>query len=369
MLTAWRKGRLVSGWNEPLQAWQRALWLSLFGPGGRLSGADSATLPEFFARTPPAGAARPRPRARVRHLVRRAPLSIDLRVAGARDAGLHLHAEPVPRAVGGPSTRAPRAAQATCGVAPAGARARRRRGAGGFGRRRRESAARALGTAGARQHPALQRPVRLQFPRTLRGPRGRHGGADAARHPAAGGSGPRAAPPRTGTARRQPDDGRRPRSPPGAGSGRRGDLVAAAARPDAALRRLRGRRSARVRRDVPAARPRGVHVRVRAAAHRARSPVARRGPRHRGGGAAAGASARRAGAAGSAAAGDAPDGGASLSRGRPAAFPGAVRGAGHRPGRRRRRARRQLCRRGSRQLGPGSAAARAGRVPVGRAQR
>ena len=54
MLTAWRKGRLVSGWNEPLQAWQRALWLSLFGPGGRLSGADSATLPEFFARTPPA---------------------------------------------------------------------------------------------------------------------------------------------------------------------------------------------------------------------------------------------------------------------------------------------------------------------------
>ena len=132
MLTAWRKGRLVSGWNEPLQAWQRALWLSLFGPGGRLSGADSATLPEFFARTPPAGLRVPGP-AHVFGIsfVARLYRSI-FAVAGARDAGLHLHAEPVPRAVGGPSTRAPRAAQATCGVAPAGAGARRRRGAGGF---------------------------------------------------------------------------------------------------------------------------------------------------------------------------------------------------------------------------------------------
>ena len=93
-----------SGWNEPLQRWQRALWLALFGPRrADCPARDSATLPEFFARTPPADAARARPRARVRHLVRRAPLSIDLRVAGARDAAVRLHAEPVPRAVGGPA--------------------------------------------------------------------------------------------------------------------------------------------------------------------------------------------------------------------------------------------------------------------------
>ena len=54
MLAAWQKGSLIAGWNEPLQRWQRALWQALFGRGGRFSDGDSATLPAFFARTPPA---------------------------------------------------------------------------------------------------------------------------------------------------------------------------------------------------------------------------------------------------------------------------------------------------------------------------
>jgi len=52
MLAVWRKGGLVAGWNEPLQRWQRAVWLSLFGRTGRFSEKDAATLPDFFARTP-----------------------------------------------------------------------------------------------------------------------------------------------------------------------------------------------------------------------------------------------------------------------------------------------------------------------------
>jgi exodeoxyribonuclease V gamma subunit len=53
MLAAWRKGALIAGWDEPLQTWQRALWLALFGRTGGLSSDASATLPDFFARTPP----------------------------------------------------------------------------------------------------------------------------------------------------------------------------------------------------------------------------------------------------------------------------------------------------------------------------
>jgi exodeoxyribonuclease V gamma subunit len=53
MLAAWTKGGLVTGGNEDLQRWQRALWRTLFERKGRLGGADAATLPEFFARTPP----------------------------------------------------------------------------------------------------------------------------------------------------------------------------------------------------------------------------------------------------------------------------------------------------------------------------
>ena len=53
MLAAWKKGGLIAGWDEPLQRWQRELWLALFGRAGTLSGRDTATLPDFFERTPP----------------------------------------------------------------------------------------------------------------------------------------------------------------------------------------------------------------------------------------------------------------------------------------------------------------------------
>ncbi len=51
LLAAWRKGALARGLDEPLQRWQRALWLGLFGRGQPLGGAGTATLPEFFERT------------------------------------------------------------------------------------------------------------------------------------------------------------------------------------------------------------------------------------------------------------------------------------------------------------------------------
>ena len=53
MLAAWKKGALISGWDEPLQRWQRELWLALFGQGGGLAGKETVALPDFFARTPP----------------------------------------------------------------------------------------------------------------------------------------------------------------------------------------------------------------------------------------------------------------------------------------------------------------------------
>jgi exodeoxyribonuclease V gamma subunit len=53
MLTVWKKGGLITGWDEPQQRWQRELWLALFGRTGTLSGRDTATLPDFFERTPP----------------------------------------------------------------------------------------------------------------------------------------------------------------------------------------------------------------------------------------------------------------------------------------------------------------------------
>jgi exodeoxyribonuclease V gamma subunit len=53
MLAAWKKGGLISGWDEPLQRWQRELWLALFGRTGGLSRNGAVTLPDFFARTAP----------------------------------------------------------------------------------------------------------------------------------------------------------------------------------------------------------------------------------------------------------------------------------------------------------------------------
>jgi exodeoxyribonuclease V gamma subunit len=52
MLAAWRKGALIAGWDEPMQRWQRELWLALFGRGGTLAGDATAALPDFFERTP-----------------------------------------------------------------------------------------------------------------------------------------------------------------------------------------------------------------------------------------------------------------------------------------------------------------------------
>jgi exodeoxyribonuclease V gamma subunit len=54
MLAVWKKGSVIAGWNEPLQRWQRGLWLALFGRNGALAGEASVALPDFFARTAPA---------------------------------------------------------------------------------------------------------------------------------------------------------------------------------------------------------------------------------------------------------------------------------------------------------------------------
>ena len=52
MLAVWRRGGLARGLDEPLQRWQRGLWLGLFGRGQPLAAVDTATLPDFFERTP-----------------------------------------------------------------------------------------------------------------------------------------------------------------------------------------------------------------------------------------------------------------------------------------------------------------------------
>ena len=53
MLAAWKKGGLITGWDEPTQRWQRELWAAVFGQTGGLSSRRAVTLPDFFARTPP----------------------------------------------------------------------------------------------------------------------------------------------------------------------------------------------------------------------------------------------------------------------------------------------------------------------------
>ena len=52
MLDVWRRGALVAGVNEPVQRWQRELWLALFGRQGVFAPDAALTLPDFFARTP-----------------------------------------------------------------------------------------------------------------------------------------------------------------------------------------------------------------------------------------------------------------------------------------------------------------------------
>ena len=64
MLATWRNGALVPDLDEPLQRWQRELWLALFGRGGVFASRRGMTLPDFFAQLPP-GALRPPPAAHV----------------------------------------------------------------------------------------------------------------------------------------------------------------------------------------------------------------------------------------------------------------------------------------------------------------
>jgi exodeoxyribonuclease V gamma subunit len=64
MLAAWRNGGLAPDLDEPLQRWQRELWLALFGRGGVFSARRGMTLPDFFAQVP-AEALRPPPAAHV----------------------------------------------------------------------------------------------------------------------------------------------------------------------------------------------------------------------------------------------------------------------------------------------------------------
>jgi len=64
MLAAWRTGGLVPDLDEPLQRWQRELWLALFGRGGVFATRRGMTLPDFFAQVPQE-ALRPPPSAHV----------------------------------------------------------------------------------------------------------------------------------------------------------------------------------------------------------------------------------------------------------------------------------------------------------------
>jgi exodeoxyribonuclease V gamma subunit len=64
MLAVWRRGGLVADLDEPLQRWQRELWLALFGRGGSFAARGALTLPDFFAQIE-AAALRPPPAAHV----------------------------------------------------------------------------------------------------------------------------------------------------------------------------------------------------------------------------------------------------------------------------------------------------------------
>jgi exodeoxyribonuclease V gamma subunit len=64
MLATWRRGALVADLDEPLQRWQRELWLALFGRGGIFTARGALTLPDFFAQVE-AAALRPPPAAHI----------------------------------------------------------------------------------------------------------------------------------------------------------------------------------------------------------------------------------------------------------------------------------------------------------------
>ena len=278
----------------------------------------------------------------VRDLVRRAPLRLDLRDAGARDGAARLHPQPQPRV--------------------------RWRRAGGV--RAGRFAALGLGAAGARQRPAAHGAGRRRGRRALRRPAVRRA------RDAAGGFRRRC----SSAGRSAADRARRRRQPhacvpcaesaPGAGDDRRRDLGAHARRRDAALHRRRGRRAGRRAPSLPAARAGGVRggLRLPHTIVDLPRPAGAADPRR--GRPPAGAAARLARAAGSAARGDAPG---RRARASPTSIPrdwlALVRGARDRPRRRPGRSGRELPDARSDQLGPGAAAAGAGRVSVRAPQR
>ena len=326
-----RGGARAEASTRALQRWQRALWLALFGPRGQTAGAGAVTLPEFFARTPPAGAARRRPRCTC-SASRSSPrlYRLDLRVAGARDASCYVYTLNPCRELW-EDLNPRRAPPNTLPVAPAGAA----RSTTTRRRRRRlpptRSAAGALGAAGARQHPAATTscpscdfdarfvdpppaPRRRRCWRTLQ-----RDVLDRA--------------PARAASRAPHDDSLTivPCPDP------RRELETIAAEiwrcvqrdADAALRRLRGRRPARVRRRPTCRSRRRCSSEASDLPHTIVDlPSPGRAPRPRGGGAAAGAAARRAGAAGSAARWRCTRRWRAASRRRPERLAGAVRGAG-----------------------------------------
>ncbi len=90
MLAAWRDGGLVSNLDQPLQRWQRELWLALFGRRGAFEARRGMSLPDFFAQVP-AEALRPPPAAHVFGISYVARLYRSIFGSIARATALHVY--------------------------------------------------------------------------------------------------------------------------------------------------------------------------------------------------------------------------------------------------------------------------------------
>jgi exodeoxyribonuclease V gamma subunit len=90
MLAVWRRGALVADLDEPLQRWQRELWLALFGRGGIFAARGALTLPDFFAQVE-ATALRPPPAAHVFGISYVARLYRSIFGSIARASTLHVY--------------------------------------------------------------------------------------------------------------------------------------------------------------------------------------------------------------------------------------------------------------------------------------
>ena len=329
MLAAWRKGGLIAGWDEPLQRWQRDLWLALFGRGGTLADPDRATLPDFFARTAP-GELRVSGPAHVFGISFVARLYRSIFASLGRAAPLYVYVlnpcrelwedlQPARRTARGPRAAAGRTTRQLAldlgdasAAAAASAAADENPLLALWGRPGRDSIRLYNDLSDCNFHERFEDPAAgmprptllatLQREVLERAPRSRE-----------------AAPADASLVMFGAPDPRRELETVAAEIS-----VARAARRHAALRRLRGRRPGGVGGHVSAARARGAHRRIRAAAHRARSAVARGGPHPGGDRAAAGAAVRAARPARSAPARDAPRGRAAVPRRRSGAVPGAV---------------------------------------------